>query len=245
MTLLWIVVSTILISLISLIGIVTTLRSDIQRLTFYFISFASGTMLGGAFLDLLPEALESGEPVKRVLGKIAAGVVLFFLFEKLLIWRHCHLHQYPDDHHRPTAANMVLAGDAVHNLIDGMIVANAYMTNLSLGFTVTVAIIFHEIPQELGDFGVLVHGGYPVRKALAANLATGLTALLGAVLTYFFVGAMPFLKLFLLPMTAGGFLYIALADLIPQLHVQVAARQTVGQIILFALGFGMMGLIGH
>jgi zinc and cadmium transporter len=133
----------------------------------------------------------------------------------------------------------------VHNFIDGVIIASSFMADVTVGISVTTAIILHEIPQELGDFGILIHGGYSTRKALWLNALTATSALLGAVLTYFFIAAVPTVQTFLLPITAGGFLYIALADLIPQLHEQVKLRETLGQIVLLAGGFMLTTLIKH
>ena len=244
MTFLWILLSTVAVGLVSIVGILFFItKSDIRKLTFYLISLASGTMLGSAFLHLIPESLALDAARSPLL--ISLGVFFFFTLEKLFIWRHCHHHQYPEDHTRPIAANMVIVGDGIHNFIDGVIIASSFIASPSLGLSVTTAIILHEIPQELGDFGILVHGGYTVRRALLMNVLTATTAIFGAVLTYFFIGAVPLLQTYLVPITAGGFLYIALADLIPQLHVQVAARQTLGQIFLLALGFAFMLLLRH
>ncbi len=236
--------STIVVGRISMVGIVFfASKNNIHKTTFYLISLASGTMLGSAFLHLIPEAL-----VRNPSGTwiaVSSGVVMFFILEKFLIWRHCHLHQHPEDHTRPTAAKMVLVGDAIHNVIDGVIIASSFLASPAVGLSVTVAIILHEIPQELGDFGILIHGGYSMNRALAVNALTAMGAVLGAVLAYFFLAAMPAVQIYLLPVAAGGFLYIALADLIPQLHLQVALRQTVGQIVLLAVGFGLMILFKH
>ncbi len=232
------------VSLISLVGIITIgLKMNPQKITFYLISLVSGTMVGGALIHLIPEAMEAQSP--HMFMSISLGVFIFFVLEKLLIWRHCHHHQNPHDHKRPVAAAMVITGDAVHNFIDGVIIASAFLAGPTIGFSITLAILLHEIPQELGDFGILIHGGYTTRQALTANLLTATSSFAGAIITYFFLNTSALVHFYVLPVAAGGFLYIALADLIPQLHEQVSFRQTIEQIILVAVGFLMMVLLKH
>jgi len=242
MTLVYIILATIVVGLISLVGAVfIAFKLDVKKLTFYLISLASGTMLGGAFIHLIPESLEVQKP-RVALLLVSLGVFIFFVLEKFLIWRHCHHHQLMEDHKRATTANMVLAGDAVHNFIDGVIIGSSFMVSPKFGVSITLAIILHEIPQELGDFGVLVHGGYSVGNALLANFLISLTAIAGAVVTYFFLGIAPQMQSYIIPIVAGGFLYIALADLIPQLHEFTTASQTYRQIALLLGGFSLMFL---
>lgn len=244
MTLLWILTATVLVGLISLIGVFTVgFKIHTKKITFFLISLASGSMLGGAFFHLIPESLEQG--AERALPTIGVGVFVFFILEKFFIWRHCHLHQNPAEHGRPTAASMILASDAIHNFIDGVIIASAFLASPHVGVSVSLAIMFHEIPQELGDFGVMVHCGFSVKKALVANLLTATTAIAGALGAYFFIEAMPLVQMYILPLAAGGVLYIALADLIPQLHERVAVRETAWQILLLAGGFIVMLLLRH
>ena len=235
MTFLLIISATLLVGFISLVGICISLaKVNMEKVTFYSLSLASGTMLGTAFLHLLPESLVANPSNALKLG--CFGIVVFFILEKFLIWRHCHLHQHHEDFARPTAAKMILVGDSIHNFIDGIIIASSFMAGRDVGLTVTAAIILHEIPQEMSDFGVLIHGGYSVRNALLLNLISGGFALLGATLSFFFLSSVPMLQSYLLPLAAGGFLYIALADLIPQLHGNNTFRQTLEQILLLVLG---------
>jgi zinc and cadmium transporter len=245
MTLLLIMLSTISVGLISLIGIIFFMaKTDTSKLTFYFLSLASGTMLGSAFLHLIPEALDSQQ--SNVLMVVGIGVFIFFILEKFLIWRHCHTHQHTvSEAHKPTAARMIIVGDTVHNFLDGAIIASAFLVDHTVGLSVTAAIILHEIPQELGDFGVLVHGGYKPKEAVMLNALTATSAVIGALLGYCFLEAMPVLQAYVVPATAGGFLYIALADLIPQLHEQSDLKDTARQIGLLASGFGVMWLLKH
>jgi zinc and cadmium transporter len=239
-----IVGATVLVSLISLVGVFfSSTKLNFKKWTFYFLSLASGTMLGTTFLHLLPESLATNPT--RALPLTCVGVLIFFTFEKFLIWRHCHLHPHPDEFARPTAAKMVLVGDSVHNFIDGIIIASSFLASPQVGLTVTFAIMLHEIPQEVGDFAILLHGGYSVRKALILNVLSGLAAFLGATLAYLFLSAVPVLQSILLPMAAGGFLYIALADLIPQLHGNITLRQTFEQILLLCFGILILVLVKH
>lgn len=241
MTLLWILLSTVFVGLVSFVGLVfLAAKINIHKLTFYLMSLASGTMLGGAFLHLIPEALE--ENTRVALTSIALGVFVFFILEKFLIWRHCHLHPQ-EEHVRPTAAKMLLMTDAIHNFIDGVIIASSFIVSFPVGISVTLAIILHEIPQELGDFGVLIHGGSTVKQALFLNAVTATTAVAGALIAYFFIAFMPAIQTYLVPITAGGFLYIALADLIPQLHERVSLKETLSQIALLAVGFTLTALL--
>jgi zinc and cadmium transporter len=239
-----ILAATLLVGLISLIGaVLLLLKKNIQKTTVYFIGLASGSLLGTAFFHLIPESLE--RVPSSALPLVGVGVFVFFVLEKALIWRHCHLHHHPTDPARPTAARMLVLGDAAHNFLDGMIIASAFAVSTPIGISVTAAVILHEIPQELGDFAILLHGGFPVSKALLLNGLTALFALAGAVLTHFFIGMAPAAQNILLPVTAGGFLYIALADLIPQLHEPSRLRQTFIQSALLVAGFCSMALLKH
>jgi zinc and cadmium transporter len=244
MLLLHIVAATLLVGIISLTGVVLLVRrNDIHRLTIFFISLASGSLLGGAFMHLIPESLEKKGP--GALPIIGLGVFIFFVLEKFLIWRHCHVHQEHEHFERATAARMVILSDAAHNFLDGAIIATSFSAGVPVGVSTTVAIILHEIPQELGDFAILVHGGFPVKRALLLNAASAAFALVGAVLTYFFLDLAPAANAVLLPITGGGFLYVALADLIPQLHERSTLRQAAVQILLVAAGFLSIGFLGH
>lgn len=239
-----ILLATTLVGLISFVGVFFFLaKKNLNTLTFYFVSLASGTMLGNAFMNLIPEAMEQNKDNAFLL--IGLGVFIFFILEKFLIWRHCHSHQHSGDHQKPIAASMVITGDAIHNFIDGAIIASSFLIDQRVGISVTAAIVLHEIPQELGDFGILLRGGYSIKRALLVNALTATTAILGAVVTYFFLEAAPLAQGFLVPITAGGFLYIALADLIPQLHEHVSLKETLSQIALLLAGFGLMTFFQH
>lgn len=241
MLFLQIVGATLLVGIISLVGVIFLVprNYNLRKATIYFVSLASGSLLGAAFMHLIPESLETNP---SALPLICAGVFVFFILEKFLIWRHCHVHQHHEDHTRATAARMLIIGDAAHNFLDGAIIATSFSVSVPVGVSTTAAILLHEIPQELGDFAMLIHGGFPVKRAIRMNFLTGLFALFGAVLTYFFLGLAPAAISVLLPLTAGGFLYIALADLIPQLHEPGTLRQALFQIALLAAGFASIAV---
>jgi zinc and cadmium transporter len=233
------IVSVIVVSLISLIGILALLlRRDVKKITFLLVSFAVGGLFGDAFIHLLPESFESIEN-KLAMGLwVLFGMMIFFVLEKFLRWRHCHLSE--DEHHIHPVVTMNLVGDAVHNLIDGMVIGATYLVSIPLGLTTTLAVVLHEIPQEMGDFGVLVHGGLTVKKALIFNFFSALTAVVGAILS---VGIGPYVQGYtvaLVPMTAGGFIYIAGSDLLPELQHDVKISTSLLQFVLILLGIGIM-----
>ena len=226
------------VSLIALVGIVFIgLKEDkLKNILMGLIAFASGTLLGGAFLNLLPEAMvEVGE---ATFYYAVIGMVIFFVLEKFLYWRHCHEGECPVH----MFAYLNLIGDGIHNFIDGMIIAATYLASFELGFTTTLAVIFHEIPQEIGDFGVLIYGGFHKRRALAYNFITALTAILGSLAAYFLAGLANFGAL-LVPFAAGGFVYIAATDLIPELHKKNTAGTSILQFFALLLGVGLMAYL--
>ncbi len=237
------IISVILISLVSLIGVVTlSLSTDrLRRITLFLVSFAVGGLLGDAFIHLLPESFKELGANLLVSLYVILGILMFFVLEKFLRWRHCHI-PASEEHLHPFVA-MNLVGDAVHNLIDGMLVGASYMVSFPIGFTTTLAVVLHEIPQELGEFGVLIHGGLSVKRALVFNLLSALTAVIGAVVSILAAQQVEGFSLSLLPITAGGFLYIAGSDLIPELHHEVKASTSLWQLIMIVLGVAIMALL--
>jgi zinc and cadmium transporter len=210
-----ILIATLIVSSISLIGIFTIgIKSDaLNRALVLLVGFAAGGLMGGAFLHLLPEAMEkSGSDLVSLYALV--GFTTFFLMERYIHWRHCH--REGCDIHAFTYINLI--GDGVHNFTDGLIIAASFLTDTRLGMVTTLAVIFHEVPQEIGDFGVLVYGGFSKTRALAVNFLCALTAVLGALAGYTLSGINSHISLFLIPFTAGGFIYIAASDLIPELH---------------------------
>ena len=205
----------------------------------WLVSYAVGTLLGVALLVLLPEAL-SHLPPRTVLGALLAGIMLFFVLEKLVLWRHCHTH---DCEVHGMAAPMVIIGDAFHNFLDGVVIGTAVLTSVPLGVTTALAVATHEIPQELGDFAILLHAGYSKKKALILNIVSGLSAILGAVLAVLALEWLPQLSQYILSVAAASFLYIAMADLIPDLHRGRIDARTFRQLVLVAAGiFTVVGL---
>jgi len=244
MNLLYVFGSVIIVSLISLIGLFTvSLNKELlKKLVLYLVSFSAGSLFGGAFLHLLPEAVEEYGFGTEVSLYLLLGIVFFFAIEKVIHWHHCHGMAFGTCELK-SFTYMNLIGDGVHNFIDGMIIAGSFLANTTLGIATTIAVIFHEIPQEIGDFGVLIHGGFSRKKALAMNFLSALTAILGAGVVVILASYTENLMLFLLPFTAGGFVYIAGSDLIPELHKEYSLPKSVGLLLAFIAGIGIMFLL--
>lgn len=210
------------------------------------VSYAIGALLGAVFLNILPEAIEAGSSAAVVSGTVLAGILLFFTLEKLLLWRHCHHHHCeahePDAHGR--SGTMIMVGDTFHNFVDGVIIAAAFLTDTNLGIVTALAIIAHEIPQEVGDFLILLHSGYGKAQALYVNLLSSLAMLAGGVLAYFTLQSVHSVVPSLLALAASSMIYVAVADLIPGLHKRTQLRDTLQQVALIALGIGSILLIG-
>jgi zinc and cadmium transporter len=203
------------------------------------VSYAIGALLGAAFLEVIPRAFEKGAPREAGLA-ILAGIFGFFVLEKLLIWRHCHTEQCeahaPHDHGRSGA--MIIVGDTVHNFVDGVLIAAAFLQSTELGIIAALAIIAHEIPSEVGDFLILLHSGYTRARALALNLLSSLATLVGGVGGYYFLPLFAPWEAALLGIVAASMIYVAVADLIPGLHRHPHPRDTISQALLIALGIG-------
>lgn len=237
MVLFYILISTFIVSIISLIGIVTLAINEklLRQLLFCMVGFSAGSLLGGAFLHLLPEALETTASI-WVFHYFIWGIILFFLMEKYFYWRHCH--DGVCDRHAFTYLNLI--GDGFHNFIDGIVIATSFVVSVKLGVVTTLAVILHEIPQELGDFGVLIFGGFTKRKALMFNFISALTAMVGALVGYFLASALPYVSSIILPLTAGGFTYIATSDLIPEIHKESNQQRSNLAFAAFLLGIVFM-----
>jgi zinc and cadmium transporter len=233
------IISVLAVSLISLLGLfVISLQSTTGRRIFTFIvSFSAGALLGDVFIHLLPELAEDGQFELRISLYILGTIFAFFLLEKYLHWHHHHGEGEEGEHSAHPFVYNILIGDAVHNFIDGLVIAGAYQLDIRLGIATTIAVILHEIPQEIGDFGVLIYGGFTKTKALVYNLVSGLSAVVGAVLAFTFSSFSGMLPM-LVAIGAGSFIYIALADLIPQIHKE--HERTYTQLISFVLGIGSM-----
>ena len=236
-TLLWILGATIVNSLVALVGAFSLFCSEktLNKILFALVGFSTGALLAGAFFHLLAEALETSNNTTTVFGYLFVGFILFFLIERLLHWHHCHegkCETHPVGH-------LILIGDAVHNFIDGLIIAASFLVSVSFGLITTMLIIGHELPQELGDFGILVNSGFERKKALLYNLIAQATGILGGLIG-FFVSTSMGLTGFLLPFAAGGFIYIAASDLIPELHKESDLKKSFGSFVFFLLGIIFM-----
>jgi zinc and cadmium transporter len=236
------------VSLVSLAGLVTLSQNEARtrRLAALLVSFAVGALLGDAFIHLIPETFRQDAATLRPSLLILGGMLLFFVVEKLLRHEHglLHRHHHPEALARPELAAVNILGDAIHNFIDGVLIAGSYLVSPSLGLATTVAVLFHEIPQELGDFGILIHSGLSVRQAVLLNLGSASAAILGAVAALL-LGTLwgSTITTVLIPVTAGGFVYIAAADLIPELQHDRSGRGLLVQVGLILLGMGLMGLL--
>ncbi len=234
-----IVASSFLISLIAFIGIVSLAVKDkvLDKILLCLVGFAAGALIGGAFLHLLPETVEKSTNMNVFLA-LSFGFFLFFLLEKLL-WRHCHKGKC--DIHPFAYINLV--GDGVHNFIDGLVLAASFLSSVELGIVTSLAVAFHEIPQEIGDFGVLVYGGMEKSRALILNFITALSVIGGGIVGYYLSSIVGESIIYLLPFTAGGFIYIAASDLIPELHKEVDSRRSWASFAVFIAGFALMLLV--
>lgn len=238
-TLIQIIIATLLVSAIAFIGIFTiaVTRQSLNRILLALVSLSAGGLLGGAFIHLIPEATE--EFGQGILIYVLAGFSLFFIVEKVLHWRHCHkahctVHSF---------AHMNLIGDSIHNFIDGLIIAASFIASIPLGIATTLAVALHEIPQEIGDFGVLVYGGYKKSKALLLNFATAVIAVAGGITGYFISGVINQFTPILLSFAAGGFIYIAASDLIPELRKEAKISKVLTNFVVFLIGIGIMYLL--
>lgn len=203
------------------------------------VSFATGSLLGAAFLGILPAAL-SKTPVNTVMPAVLAGIVLFFLLEKLALWRHRHT----GDHRKSAqAAPLILIGDAFHNLVDGMVIATAFLTSIPLGIAATFAVIVHEVPQEISDFIILLDGGYSRMKALALNGLSAAAVIPGALIAYYWLIEAQRTIPYILALSAASFIYIAVADLIPNLNREVSLTASLRQLVLLLAGIASIALL--
>ncbi len=238
-----------LVSVISLIGIVFVVLSEkwFNKALLMLVGFASGSLLGGAFFHLIPEAIEkvgkaSSITVENIFLALALGFLIFFVLEKFL-WRHCHEREKCPVH---PFAYLNLVGDGIHNFIDGIIIAASFMVSqdASLGFIVTLAVAAHEIPQEIGDFSILLYGGFSKTKALIYNFLTAVTAMAGGIFAFYGSAFLPQTP-YLLAFAAGGFIYIASTDLIPELHRERKALNSFLQFIMLSIGLFLMWMLKH
>jgi zinc and cadmium transporter len=227
---------------LSLVGASTLLLKPdtLQRILFFLISFAAGALLGDAFIHIVPEVSESRWGFDLTASySLLAGVVIFFILEKVLHWHHAHL-PHEEVLHPVAISNLI--GDALHNFVDGAIIAGAFIASTELGLATTIAVALHEIPQEFGDLGILIHAGLKPRRALALNFLTALAAVAGGVVTLLFASVAG-IERYLLPFTAGAFVYIASTDLFPELHKEPEPKKSALQVLALLAGVGVLAAL--
>ena len=248
-SLLYAILAVAVVSLLSLIGVfaISLKETTLDRILFVLLSFSAGSILGAAYLDLLPEAVEflGEEQLSIAVLYVTLGFLGFFFLERFIYWYHGHVHGYESEvEKKMTVKKFVylnVIGDGIHNLIDGMIIAASFLINITVGLATTVAVIFHELPQEIGDFGVLVYGGFARYKALFFNFLSALTAVVGVLISSYllqdFVG-------FLMALAAGGFIYLAASELIPEIQKEENIGKSMIQFVLFVFGIVLIWSLG-
>lgn len=261
-TLTWIIAASLLGGALSLLfAAILSLNARLSWLSM-LVSYAIGALLGAAFLNTLPEAFELSDNPTQVTMTVLIGILVFFILEKLVLWRHCHIEDceahdpshgltatattashYQHDHGR--SGFMVIVGDTFHNFVDGILIAAAFMVDVQLGIVTSIAIIAHEIPQEAGDFIILLNSGYTRRMAFLMNLLSSLATVVGGVLAYFMLHKMNFLVQPLLGLASASMIYVAMSDLIPGLHKRPEIHATIQQVTLILLGISSIWLVGN
>jgi len=257
----WIIVTTLFGGTLSvLFAAALTLNTRVSWVQM-LISYAIGALLGAAFLNALPEALELSKNPAQMTATVLFGILLFFILEKLVLWRHCHVEEcevhdplhggapivaaaVPNNHDNGRSGMMIMLGDTFHNFVDGILIAAAFMADVQLGIVTSIAIIAHEIPQEAGDFLILLNSGYTRRQALLFNLLSSVATLVGGMLTYFMLQDMNHLIPSLLGLAAASMIYVAMSDLIPGLHKRPEISATIQQVALITLGISSIWLAG-
>ncbi len=254
-----ILLATLLSGLLSVLAAAALSLTILERFAKHLVSFSVGAMLAAAFLNLIPEAAEAGLTWHQIGGTTLAGLVTFFMLEKFALWRHAHAHDdlhgreesthhghhHHGSHGEKPQAFLIVLGDSVHNFADGILIAAAFLQDWKLGVATAVAVVAHEVPQEVGDFMVLLDAGLSRKKALWLNVASSLSAVLGGVLGYFVLETLKPYVPFVLVFSAASFIYIAVADLVPQLHRHHRPQMAPVQLLLIGLGIFMVEAVGH
>ncbi len=249
-TLAWIICASFAGAILSVAGAAAfALRVSAARIPM-LISYAVGALLGAVFLEILPHAVQRAADMRVLSAVILAGILAFFVLEKLVLWRHCHTEEC-EAHDRPAASGdhgrsglMIMVGDTIHNFVDGVLIAAAFMADTTLGIVTAIAIIAHEIPQEVGDFLILLHSGYGKARALAFNLVSSTATLAGGLLAYAALQDLQDWVPYLLGLASASMLYVSVADLIPGLHRRPELRATLEQVSLISLGIGSIVVAG-
>lgn len=236
------IVSVVAVSLVSLVGIATLRVSEkkLQRAVFFLVSLAVGAFLGDSFFHIIPESFETSCPKENTSIYILLGIFIFFILEKVIHWHHRH---NVEQMKIKPVGYMNLVADGVHNLIDGVLIGTTYLVDLRIGIATTIAVILHEIPQEIGDFGVLLYSGFSRWKALGFNFLSSMLAIAGTLVALFVGGQIESLEDVMLPITAGGFIYIAMSDLVPELHKDSDWASSIIQLVGIAIGVGFMMIL--
>ena len=234
-------ISVLIVSSLSLLGLIAFPFGEkkIQKFLIWAVAFAAGTLLGDAFLHLIPESYEKGGLV--VSFSLMAGILAFFILEKFIHWHHCH--EIDCKEHNRTFSYVIMIGDAMHNFIDGMIIAASYLVSIPIGIATTLAVVFHEIPHEIGDFAAMLYGGFSKRKALLYNFLAGIVAVFGAVAVLLINADVADTTKYLIPFAAGGFIYVASADIIPELHKSTKIFHSFLQLMFILCGIGIMYML--
>lgn len=260
----WIILFSLLGGVLSVAGAAVVALNTSKVRVPMLISYAIGAMLGAVFLEILPHAIEVASSPRAMTATVLFGILLFFALEKLVIWRHCHgdhcevhavhteedcpdnSHQHnSSDHDHGRSGMMIMIGDTFHNFVDGILIASAFMVDVKVGIVTAVAIVAHEIPQEVGDFFILLHSGYSKKQAFIFNLVSSLATMVGGLIAYFALQQAQDLVPTVLGLAAASLLYVAVADLIPSLHKRTELRATVSQLLLIGLGVASIALIGY
>jgi zinc and cadmium transporter len=236
---LYTIISVTAVSLLSLLGLIAFPFGEekIQKFLIWAVAFAGGTLLGDAFLHLIPESYKARQGV-GIAFSILAGMLAFFVLEKFIHWHHCH--EIDCEQHNQTFSYVIMLGDAAHNFIDGMIIAASYMVSIPIGIATTLAVVAHEIPHEVGDFASMLYGGFSKQKALWYNFLAGIVAIFGALAVLVIGSAFANLTYYLIPFAAGGFIYVASADIIPELHKSTKISHSLAQLALIVFGIAVM-----
>ncbi len=231
------------VSLLSFLGIVFFLfeESDVRKSLLYFVSLSAGALLGDVFLHILPDMAEEADTFATGLLVVLGGIIFSFVLEKVLHWRHCHLLPSPaeDEHHHPMGL-VNIVGESMHNFIDGIVIAAGFLASIPIGLSTTLAVMLHEMPHEIGNVAVLLHAGYSRKKALFYNFLSGTASIIGALLVLVSASWSSSISSYMLPFAAGNLLYIAGSDLIPELHKETKAWNSLGQLACILLGIGIM-----
>ena len=232
-------ISVTIVSLLSLLGLAAFPFGEekIKKFLIWAVAFAGGTLLGDAFLHLIPESYKGGGGI-GISFSLLGGIIAFFVLEKFIHWHHCH--EIGCEEHNQTFSYVIMIGDGAHNFIDGMIIAASYMVSIPIGIATTMAVVFHEIPHEIGDFASMLYGGFSKTKALWYNFLAGIVAIFGAILVLLIGKNFVDLTYYLIPFAAGGFIYVASADIIPELHKSTKVSHSFLQLLCIIGGIGIM-----